>query len=401
VIDLASPETYANGIPHDVFRDLRANAPVSWQAETKGPGFWAVTRHADIVHVLRTPALFSSHRAGARLEDLPPEFLEKIRENMMNSDPPHHTKLRKLTNHVFAPKRVGLLEERVSAYVKTLVDNIIDRGACDFATDVAGSLPLFVICEILGVPEQDRAHLYDLTNRMFASISEDRVIAMKASMAAANEMRAYASELAARRRTQTRTTPSENLVDDLLEAEIDGEKLTDSQFQGFFMLLFNAGADTTRSVLCYGLDTLMRHPQALAQVQADPSMIAGAVEEMLRYETVVIQFRRTATQDTELAGTKIKEGDKVVVFFPSANRDEALFANPDTFDITRSPNHHLAFGHGTHFCLGAPLARMEANHLFRELLSRVHRIEPNGPMVTGKTNFVRSVHNLPIAFSRR
>lgn len=398
MIDLASPETYAAGIPHAEFRRLRAEEPVSWQPELNGPGFWAVTRYADLVHVLRTPSLFSSHRGGCRLEDVPPEFLEKIRENMMNSDPPHHTKLRKLTNHVFSPKRIGLLEQRIAGYARSLVDRAFESGRCDFASDIAGALPLFVICEILGVPETDRLRLYDLTNRMFASVSEDRAVAMKASMAAANEMRGYAVELAAARRGRPR---SDDLVNDLLEAEIDGRPLSESEFQAFFMLLFNAGADTTRSVLCYGLELLLQHRDDLTRLCADPALLPGAIEEILRYETVVIQFRRTAVAATELGGAKIAEGEKVVVFFPSANRDEAVFASPDRFDITRSPNHHLAFGHGTHFCLGAPLARMEALALYRELFGRVARIERTGTMITGKTNFVRSVHSQPIGLAPR
>ncbi|MFN0249339.1 MAG: cytochrome P450 [Kofleriaceae bacterium] len=252
-----------------------------------------------------------------------------------------------------------------------------------------------MICEILGVPEGDREYLYALTNRMFSSTSEDREVAIRASIAAANEMRAYAAQLA------MREARGEDLVSDLLDSEIDGRKLSDTEFQAFFVLLFNAGADTTRSLLCYGLELLLEHRDALAQIQANPALIPSAVEEMLRYETVVIQFRRTAIETTQLAGVSVSEGDKVVVFFPSANRDESVFADPDRFDITRTPNHHLAFGHGTHFCLGAPLARMEAAHLFRELSSRLDNFERTAPLVTGRTNFVRSVHHQPISFSHR
>ncbi len=395
MIDLASPETYVNGIPYEEFRRLRDHQPVSWQEEAKGPGFWAVTRHADIAHVLRAPNVFSSHRGGCRLEDLPPDFLAKMRENMMNSDPPHHTKLRKLTNHVFSPKRVGTLEHRITKHARQLVDRISDRTSCDFATEVAGEMPLFVICEILGIPETDRAHLFSLTDRMFGSISEDREVAMRDSMAAAEEMRSYAANIAAKRGASR----GEDLVSDLLDAEIDGRKLTSSEFQAFFTLLFNAGADTTRSALCFGLDLMMRHRDALDRVQSDLSLLPGAIEEILRFETVVIQFRRTAVIKTELAGQRIASGDKVVVFFPSGNRDERVFTDPDRFDITRTPNHHLAFGHGTHFCLGAPLARMEALHLFRELFCRLRNLERVGPLVTGKTNFVRSVHHQPVTYT--
>ncbi len=397
MIDLGSPDTYTNGIPHDVFRELRRTAPVSWNPEPNGPGFWAVTRHADILTVLKNPSTFSSHRGSALLEDPPPEFLAKLRENMLNRDPPDHTKLRKLTNHVFSPKRITLLEQRIAAYATQLVDQIVERDACDFAVDVAGKMPLFVICEILGVPVDDRARLYALTGRMFGSTIADRAEAMKDGMLAAGEMRAYAAELAARRTSE----PSEDLASDLLAAEIDGRKLTAGEFQAFFMLLFNAGADTTRSLLCYGLDLLVRHPASLARVQSDLSLLPASIEEMLRYEPAVIQFRRTATMDTELAGTNIESGAKVVVFFPSANRDEDVFPDPDRFDIQRTPNHHLAFGHGTHFCLGAPLARMESLAVFREVLARIERIEPSAPLATSRTNFIRSVHHQPITFRCR
>jgi cholest-4-en-3-one 26-monooxygenase len=395
VLDLGSPQTYANGIPHDEFRRLRREDPVSWQPEPHGPGFWAVTRYADVLTVLKSPVMFSSYRGGALLEDPPPEFLAKLRENMLNRDPPDHTRLRKLTNHVFSPKRITLLEQRVAGYAKQLVDDVIDRGACDFATDVAGKMPLFVICEILGVPMEDRARLYALTGRMFGSTIEDRAAAMRDGMLAAGEMRAYAGELAVRRANE----PSEDLVSDLLAAEIEGRKLTDGEFQAFFMLLFNAGADTTRSLLCYGLDLLLDHPASLAKLRSDALLLPGAIEEILRYEPAVIQFRRTATADTELAGTPIREGAKVVVFFPSANRDEDVFSDPDRFDIERSPNHHLAFGHGTHFCLGAPLARMESRAVLREILSRFSTIERTSPLVSSRTNFIRSVHHQSIAWT--
>lgn len=395
MIDLASPETYANGIPHDEFRRLRDTHPVAWHPEKNGTGFWAVTRYADIVKVLRTPDVFSSHRGGCRLEDLPPEFLAKVRENMMNSDPPQHTRLRKLTNHVFSPKRVGALEHRIIEHARRLVDRLIGRTSCDFAAEVAGEMPLFVICEILGIPEADRAHLYSLTDRMFGSISEDRQVAMQDSMAAAEQMRVYAANLADKRGDAR----GEDFVSDLLDAEIDGRKLTRSEFQAFFTLLFNAGADTTRSALCFGLDLLMRHRDSLDRLQSDLALLPQAIEEILRFETIVIQFRRTAIVETELGGQRIAEGDKVVVFFPSGNRDERVFQDPDRFDITRSPNQHLAFGHGTHFCLGAPLARMESLQLFRELFSRLRGFRPSGPLTCGKTNFVRGVHSQPITYT--
>ena len=393
MIDLASPDTYATGIPHAAFRELRRTQPVAWQPELQGKGFWAITRYQDILTVLKAPQLFSSWRGGALLEDPPAEFLEKLRENMLNRDPPDHTRMRKLVNHVFSPKRITALEQKIVEHARILVDRVRERGACDFATDVAGEMPLFVICEILGVPPEDRRALYGLTGRMFGSVIEDRAAAMRDGMEAAAAMRAYGADLG-RRRT---SAPGDDLVSDLLTAEIDGRRLTDGEFQAFFMLLFNAGSDTTRSLLCYGLDLLFSHPDAFTRVRDDSSLLPRAIEEMLRYEPAVIQFRRTATAATELAGTPIAEGDKVVVFFPSANRDETVFPDPDRFDIDRTPNHHLAFGHGTHFCLGAPLARLESKHLFREILA-LPDLRPSAPLVTSRTNFIRSVHSQPIQF---
>jgi cytochrome P450 len=208
-------------------------------------------------------------------------------------------------------------------------------------------------------------------------------------------MRAYGAALGRARRV----APASDLISELLSAEVDGRRLSDGEFEAFFMLLFNAGSDTTRSLLCYGLDLLLDHPAIADQLRADPGRLPDAIEEMLRYETPVIQFRRTATRDTELAGQRIAEGDKVVVFFPSANRDPEVFHDPDRFDIARSPNPHVAFGFGTHYCIGAPLARLESRYVFGELLARLPRLERVGPLIAARTNFIRSVRHLEIAFS--
>ncbi len=390
MIDLSHPDTYTHGFPHDTFKLLRSTDPVSRQ-EASG-GFWAITRYADIVAVLRTPQIYSSWRGGVLLDDPPPEFLARLRESMMNSDPPDHTWLRRLVNKALNPRRIALLDTRVAEHAKTIVANVRARGRCDFARDVAESMPLFMISEILGVPAEDRHALYALTVRMFSTEVVDPAEAMRDKVAAAGEMRRYGAELGRRKAA----APGDDLTSELVTAEIDGRKLTEGEFQAFFMLLFNAGTDTTRSVLCYGLDLLLSHPEAMARLRADAAALPSAIEEMLRFEPPVIQIRRTATRDTELAGVKIAEGDKVVVFFPSANRDESVFPDPDRFDIARTPNDHIAFGFGTHHCLGAPLARLEAKHVFRELLA--HELERDGEMVPLRTNFVRGMRHLPIRF---
>jgi cholest-4-en-3-one 26-monooxygenase len=394
-MDLADPDNYTHGIPHEVFRQLRAEQPVSWQPEMHGPGFWAVTRYRDVITVLRTPKTFSSWRGGVLLRDPPAEFLDKLRENMLNRDPPDHTTMRRLVNKAFSPRRIEELETRIAAHATTLVARVKERGGCDFATEVAGEMPLFVICEILGVPLKDRRMLYGWTARMFGSDIVDPQAALADGMAAANELRTYGAELG---RTKS-LVPAEDMVSDLLTAEFEGRKLSEGEFQAFFMLLFNAGADTTRSLLCYGLDLLLDRPEVVARLRrAEPALLESAIEEMLRYESPVIQFRRTATEDTELGGQRIREGDKVVVFFPSANRDETIFPDPDRFDIERTPNDHIAFGYGTHFCLGAPLARLESKHVFQAVLRELQDIERAAPIEPSRTNFIRSIRRLEIRY---
>lgn len=393
-VDLADHDTYAHGIPHELFARLRRESPIVWNRQADGPGFWAITSHHLILTVLKAPNLFSSWRGSALIDDFAPEFLAKLRLNMIHKDPPDHTKLKKLVNHVFSPKRIGIIEPRVAEFAKSLVDGVIERGACDWATEVAGIMPLFFICEILGVPMSDRTRLYSLTERMFTSQIVDPEERARDRVAAAEEMRAYAAELGRARRA----APSTDLVSDLLHAEVDGRQLTDEEFQAFFLLLFNAGTETTRTMLCFAMQLLVAHPGELAKLRAEPGLLATAIEEIIRFETPTIQFRRTANSDTELGGQRIAEGDKVIVFLPSANRDEAVFAEPNRFDITRSPNPHLGFGHGAHFCLGAPLARMEATHLFRQVLARLHDLEAPAPPVFSRTNFVRGIQSQPLRF---
>jgi cholest-4-en-3-one 26-monooxygenase len=394
-VDLSDPDTYRRGVPHEVFRRLRAEQPIAWQPTQQGRGFWAVTRYHDVTAVLRDPALYSSWRGGALLADPPPEFLAKLREGMLNRDPPEHTMLRGLVQQAFNPRRVADLERRVAQHARMLIDRVHGAGGCDFATEIAGPMPLYVICEILGVPEGDRARLYTLTSRMFGSELTDPAAALRDGIAAAEDMRAYGAALGRAKRA----APADDLASELLAAELDGRRLTEGEFQAFFMLLFNAGSDTTRSLLCYGLDLLLDRPEVVARLRSDPSALPLAIEEMLRFESPVIQFRRTATRDTELAGVRIAEGDRVVVYFPSANRDEAVFRDPDTFDIARTPNPHLAFGYGTHYCIGAPLARLESRCVFGELLGRLGHLARAGPLVSSRTNFIRSVRHLEIAFT--
>jgi cytochrome P450 len=395
-VDLSDPEIYAKGMPHDVFRALRANEPVAKLREPSGKHYWAVTRYHDVISVLRSPEHFSSALGGAVFADPPPEFLDKLREAMSHRDPPSHTALRRLVSAAFNPRRVAQLEQRIAQRAQELVTDALDKRDIDFATELAGEMPLFVICEILGIPFADRRKLHDLTERMLGTAFVDREASLRDSMDAAETIRAYGQELAHDKLKH----PQDDLITDLLHATVDGNRLTDGEFQAFFMLLFNAGSDTVRSHLCLGLDLLLDRPDVVDELRADPSLLPGAIEEMLRFESPVIAFRRTATRDLELAGSKLAAGDKVMVYFPSANRDETVFDAPDRFDIRRTGKDHIAFGYGAHYCLGAPLARMESKSVFGEMLRRIGRIERVGPLVAARTNFIRGMKSLPIRVER-
>lgn len=391
-MDLSSPDTYADGFPHEAFRELRARDPVSLQKDTAGKPFWAVTRYQDVITVLRTPAIYSTWRGSVLFDDPPPEFLTRLRESMLNRDPPDHTRLRRLVNHVFSPRRIEMLEHQLASHARSLIERVRGRQRCDFATDIAGEMPLFVICEILGIPHEDRTTLYALTSKMFTNTTPD---ALQAAMAAAAELRTYGAELA---KVKART-PADDLLSDLVVAEVDGRRLSAGEVEAFFMLLFNAGADTTRSLLCLGLDVLFDHQESLDALVADPTRLPGAIEELLRFTSPTIQFRRTATAKTRLGDAEIEEGDRVIVFFPSANRDDSVFADPERFDIARTPNPHIAFGYGTHHCIGAVLARLEAKHVLLELLASFPRVARAAPLVAARSNFIRSVHHQPIELS--
>jgi cholest-4-en-3-one 26-monooxygenase len=395
-IDLSNPDTYTEHVPYAEFARLRREAPVARRHEHIGGEYWAVTRHADVVKVLKTPAVFSSARMGSLISDPPPAFLPTIRQGMLHRDPPDHTKLRRVVNQEFTPSRVVKLERQIEVRAAALVDAVAGSGECDYARDVAGEMPVQVICDILGVPMSDRGGLTKLTERMLESPLRDPAAAMQDTLGAVAEMKAYGNQLA----DEKRAHPTDDLLSDLIHGEA-GQTLTQGEFEALFVLLFNAGSDTTKSLLAFGVNLLLERPELWERLQREPELVGGAVEEMLRFEPPVIQFRRTASRDTELNGVQIREGEKVVVFFPSANRDESVFERPDEFDIERKQNDHLSFGYGTHFCLGAPLARVEAKHVLLQSLARFDSPKRIAPLVTNRSNFVRGVRSLQIKFEPR
>ena len=391
--DLLDPANYADGPPHALFRRLRAEDPVSWQRAGDGSAFWAVTKYADVVQVSRDPATFSSYAGGTMIADAPPAQLAVLRMMMLNMDPPQHTKLRLLVNKGFTPSAVARLRERVAGLARSIVDGVAHRGGCDFVADVAGELPSYVIAELVGIPLEDGRSLYRLTERMHTSA---QTAAEHADIEAAiMEMMSYAHAV----REAKRARPGDDIASVLLEAEVDGERLSDVEFDMFFMLLINAGGDTTRNLVAGGMLALIEHPEQWARLRADLRLLPTAIEEMLRWVTPVVHFRRTATRDTTLRGRAIAAGDKVVVFYSSANRDDEVFAAPDRFDIARTPNEHLAFGGGgAHFCLGANLARLEIRALFEQVLARLPQLRLAGPIERLHSNFINGPRRMPVAF---
>jgi cytochrome P450 len=386
---LLDAATFAEGAPHALFARMRREAPVCWQRESAGPGFWALTKHAEVLAVSRDSATFSSARAGYMTQDMDPIAVVQSRLMLLGMDPPEHTRLRGLVNKGFTPRRVARLEKRIRDLSAAIVAAVAERGACDFVSEVSGELPSLLIAELMGIPPADGRRLYELTERMHQSGSPAD------AQAAVLEMMSYAAGVRAAKRAQ----PADDIASVLLQAEIEGERLTDLEFDLFFLLLINAGGDTTRNLVASGMLALLRHEAELAALRRDRSLLPSAIEEMLRFCPPVVQFRRTVTRDTELRGQKLRAGEKVVMFYPSANRDEEVFEAPERFDIRRAPNPHLAFGGGgAHYCLGANLARLEIRCLFDAVLDRLQDLALAGPVERLHSWFIDGPRRMPVRF---
>jgi cholest-4-en-3-one 26-monooxygenase len=395
-IDLANPDNFVAGVPHDAFRRLRAEAPVYRHPEPNGPGFWVVSRYRDVMAVSLDAKTFSSWRGGTLIRDWEnAEDMQMNRNIMLNMDAPQHTKYRRLVNLGFTPRMVNRLEPHLRDVANRIIDRVAERGECDFVTDIAAELPLQAIVELMGVPLEDRHLVFDWSNRMIGMDDPEYSGTLERGRLAAMEMFMYANRLAEERKAR----PRDDLVSVLMTAEVDGEKLTEPEFDAFFMLLAVAGNETTRNLTSGGMLALIEHPAQRERLLADPSLIPSAVEEMVRWVSPVMYFRRTATRDTELGGQPIREGDKVTIWYVSANRDEDVFPRADHFDVGRQPNDHLGFGIGQHFCLGANLARLEIRIIFEELFRRLPDIELAGPVRRLRSNFINGIKSMPVRFT--
>jgi cholest-4-en-3-one 26-monooxygenase len=398
-INLIDPDVYQRaGPPFESFAWLRSHAPVFWHdhgGEPGWPGFWAITRHADVAYLSRHAELFSSARRLCLFGEVSEQHIQLQRLMMLNMDPPQHTRQRAFVNRGFTPRMIGRLEEHVAQICQALLDDVQDKGSADFVTEIAAPLPLWVICELVGAPVEDRDRIYELSNLLVGSADPEFQIGPGAQQQAAAEIYAYGEALAERRRAE----PADDIVTQLLQPDEDGEALTTAEFDLFFLLLTVAGNETTRNAAAGGMLALFEHPDQWQRLIDEPGLIPTAAEEIVRWVSPVNMFRRTAMRDTELGGQQIAEGDKVVVFYASANRDEAVFADPGLFDVGRDPNPHAGFGGGgPHFCLGRHLAALELRILLQALTERMPGIRLDGQPSRLRSNFINGIKHMPVRF---
>ncbi|CAN5657371.1 cytochrome P450 [soil metagenome] len=409
--DIADPDTYVDGVPHATFRRLRRDDPVSWWGEDHagGGGFWAVTRHADLLAVSRDVERFSSAH-GIRLEEMDADETA-ARRTMMELDPPQHTAYRRLVSKPFSRREVYAYEQAIRLLARAVVEDALAAGpAFDFVDRIAKQLPMRMLGTLLGVPQDDGPWLVEhgdallgntdpeFTTHPVGLVDTEEFRLLPFRSPAGIELFRYAQEQARIRREH----PADDVISDLLRPKVDGEVLSDHEFNNFFTLLVAAGNDTTRYTMTAAMKALIERPEVLESVRSaversDAELVASFAEEVLRWASVTMHFRRTATVDTRLGGREVRAGDKVVMWFVSADYDEDVFADPFTFDIRRSPNPQVAFGlQSPHLCLGAQLARLEIKVLFEELLPRITDVRITGPIDRLRSNFIAGIKRLPI-----
>ncbi|MFY9587423.1 MAG: cytochrome P450 [Actinomycetota bacterium] len=399
-IDLTDPELYATGDQHAVFRHLRANAPVFWQRQRSGPGFWAITRYDDVRRVSRDTQSFISSGGTSTMDLENPDSAsmdyEMMQGTLVITDPPRHTKLRALVNKAFTPQSVARLEPFVRRVVGTVIDEAEAVGAGDFVADVAARLPFIVICELLGIPAEHRAALFAAIKPMMVTdVDLARAGTMLDPMASAASLIDYLRDAIEKRAAD----PRADLISGLVDAELDGQQLTRAEMLALCILLFIAGSETTMNGTSGGMLAFFEHPEERERVTLDPALLPGAVEEILRYVSpTLVSMVRTATRDVPLRDVTIDAGQKVTLWYGSANRDEEVFAVADRFDITRSPNEHVAFGFGAHFCLGAQLARLELRVIFEQLFERLPGLALTGEARRLRSNIFNGLERLPVRF---
>ncbi len=393
-VDISAAESYVDGPPHHWFEWLRRHDPVHWQDMAGQRGYWAITRHADVVDVSRQPLLFSASEGGIVLEDMDGQRLAMMRKMLLAMDPPQHVEYRKQVSGEFKARVIAQLEGRIRTICRQIMDRAAEASEVDFVHDVCSHLPSQVIGELMGLPEADWPLIHQMSERNSGGQDPDINPDPDDRGRASVEMAMYAIDFAQARRAAAATP--DDLTSVILHADFGGEPMSDADFGAFFVQLVTAGNDTTRTMLSSGLDALLDHPDQLALLRTDRSLIPSAVEEILRWANPLHYFRRTATADAVVGGTEIAAGDKLAMMYTSANRDEDVFVDPHRFDITRDPNPHLSFGIAEHFCLGVHLARLEGRVFFDELLDRFDSIERTGAPTRQRSNLNNSLKQLPV-----
>jgi cytochrome P450 len=403
-LSLFDPDTYRAGPPHAYLARLRQEAPVCWHeapgpevtsASKLGSGYWVLSKYQDVIDVSRNPHVYSSHVGTAFLFDAVPDDVPGLQAMLINMDPPGHVKYRRLVQRGFTPRMVADLEPRIRAHAKRIVDNVARKGSCEFVTELACELPLILICELMGIPEEDRKQMFDWSNAMIGG-DDPEMNAGADSKQVSIQMWMYANALAQKKREQ----PDDTLISKYVNGEVEGSKISDFELNNFFVLLAVAGNETTRNATSHFMRLMSEHPDQFELLKTDVDrLLPGAIEEALRFSPPVVAFRRTALVDNEIRGSQIRRGDRVVLSYPSANRDEEVFADPDRFDIRRSPNPHIAFGIGEHFCLGANFARMQLRCILRELLTRLPDIHVVGAPKRQRSNLIHGIREMQVEFT--
>jgi cholest-4-en-3-one 26-monooxygenase len=405
-IELLKHDNFLGGPPREAYRELRQTRPVCWQADPYGKspdaGYWAVTTQEHLDFVSKNPQIFSSQIKGAMAPD-PEDMGQGLdpADNMLTMDPPKHLKYRRIVRNAFTPAIIESYAPHFREVAAEIVGRVLSRGECEFVEDIASELPLIAICEIVGVPTEDRQQFFKWSNTMIGGDDPDYAASPQESSEAMFALWNYADKIMEQNRDKS--TKKNNVVSTLLNANVDGEYLEPQDFRTFMMLLVVAGNETTRNQTSQLMRLLIEHPDQYQMLVDDPSLVEHAVEEALRYNSPVISFRRTAVQDCELGGRQIRKGQKVILFYQSASSDEKNFKDPDTFDITRPKREAVrenlrAFGIGEHFCLGSHLARLELNVIMGEIVRRIRNPKFNGEVKWLYSHFINGIKQMPIKF---
>ncbi|HEX6030739.1 MAG TPA: cytochrome P450, partial [Tepidiformaceae bacterium] len=403
-INLSDDTLFERGVHHEAFRWLRKHDPISWNPGNENvKGYWSLVRYEDVLHVSRHPEIFSSERGIVMFEPVRDEDRAAAAAGngkmLITMDPPRHVKLRRLVNKGFTPRAVNAMEPHIREITNQLLDDIANKGRCDFVIDVSSQLPLAVICGMMGLEKKDWPLLFKLTNKVLGSgdpeyqedVPEDQRGTPEAGRTTNNMGTMQMFGFFAQLLTERKANRKDDLISLLVESEVDGEALTDEDILWFCFLLILAGNETTRNAISGGLIALCEHPDQKAKLLANPGLMPSAVEEVLRWVSPVTHMARVALEDTKINGQEIAKGERVVMWYPAVNRDEAIFPDGDVFDIERSPNDHLAFGIGEHFCLGAGFARLELKVMFEELFRRFPDIEMDGPAERLRSTFIGGI----------